>query len=553
MRGPRPPVAERVVVADGWRVRLDVSSQVLRLEAEPADDRNPLSPVPPASGGGPVSAAALLLKAKQVEDGVLAAVELAAQNGAGRFPGKAGLLRALAGGDGPGAALIRTACHLGGVTLPGPATIDADAHGRFLRDEGLSKPVGFYTWTPELTALFRQDRFLQQPLDPAVADELHAALARDPDAAAAHAAYLRLAARLTNPPMPLTRHDGAKVPGLFPWARSREVELFQALYEDRPIPDGFDLMGEMIRRVRSSAIALSPRADSGWYDHQTWSLEPLLVPDRMPEGPRLGLGRRYLAHLEDLFRAGLALARETHVKGAGGGRGGYGGVRSRPIWVRPDATVEPLPSLYSRRAACFRFVREVLEDAFGPDSLRTLHRRTPDGVMSANLTEELAEVEGLFLGAAATARRELGLSPDIDAGPFAAWAGRRSTDPDLARDARMMVPVFRDFGRQQIKVWALLGWRTLVVDASFRRPPVVRAVEPERRTLGEKPDVLFDAETWVLPTPVVAEVYVSRLLDRDEFRKHCDRHKTRAAILANLPGVTPSGRRPDPPDARRRR
>jgi hypothetical protein len=32
----------------------------------------------------------------------------------------------------------------------------------------------------------------------------------------------------------------------------------------------------------------------------------------------------------------------------------------------------------------------------------------------------------------------------------------------------------------------------------------------------------------------MAEVYVSRLLDRDEFRRHCDRHQTRNAILANL-------------------
>ena len=33
---------------------------------------------------------------------------------------------------------------------------------------------------------------------------------------------------------------------------------------------------------------------------------------------------------------------------------------------------------------------------------------------------------------------------------------------------------------------------------------------------------------------VVAETYVSRLLDRDEFRAHCDRYKTAARILENL-------------------
>jgi len=34
--------------------------------------------------------------------------------------------------------------------------------------------------------------------------------------------------------------------------------------------------------------------------------------------------------------------------------------------------------------------------------------------------------------------------------------------------------------------------------------------------------------------PVVAEVYVARLVGRDEFRRHCDRFRTRDAILANL-------------------
>jgi hypothetical protein len=34
--------------------------------------------------------------------------------------------------------------------------------------------------------------------------------------------------------------------------------------------------------------------------------------------------------------------------------------------------------------------------------------------------------------------------------------------------------------------------------------------------------------------PVTAEIYVSAILDRAELRKHCDTHRTRSAILANL-------------------
>jgi hypothetical protein len=37
-----------------------------------------------------------------------------------------------------------------------------------------------------------------------------------------------------------------------------------------------------------------------------------------------------------------------------------------------------------------------------------------------------------------------------------------------------------------------------------------------------------------MATPVFAELYVRRLLDRDEFRAVCDKHRTRQAILAAL-------------------
>jgi hypothetical protein len=377
--------ATREVHADAWRVRLDLRRQVLRLEIPEAvaDWRRggrkptgpPLLPVPPLHEGDPVSAATLLLKAKQFDDRLYAAVELAAQRGAGRFAGKAALFRSLAAtlaaglpNAGAGAAtVVHTACALGGVPVAVPPALSEavrSATADFLRG-GLSKPVGFYTRTAELAAIFRQDRFLQQPLDPDPAEDLALAVRQTSGAAAAYDACLRLASRLTNPPRPLTRWDAGKRPPFFPPSRSHEVTLFEQLYEDRPVPEGFDLMGELIRRVRSGAIRLLPGDQSGWYDHQAWSLEPLLLPDRTPEAARLELGKRYRKHLEDLFRGALALARETHAKQAGGGQRGYAGVRQRPIPVHPNLTVEPLPTAYARRAAGYRFVRSVLEEAFG--------------------------------------------------------------------------------------------------------------------------------------------------------------------------------------------
>ena len=46
--------------------------------------------------------------------------------------------------------------------------------------------------------------------------------------------------------------------------------------------------------------------------------------------------------------------------------------------------------------------------------------------------------------------------------------------------------------------------------------------------------LVFQGETHTLEYPVTAEAYVTRVLSRNEFRRHCDTHRTRSAILASL-------------------
>ena len=50
----------------------------------------------------------------------------------------------------------------------------------------------------------------------------------------------------------------------------------------------------------------------------------------------------------------------------------------------------------------------------------------------------------------------------------------------------------------------------------------------------EKYDLHFGANCPRLAYPVMAEVYVNEILDREQFRRHCDTYKTQSAILANL-------------------
>jgi hypothetical protein len=312
----------------------------------------------------------------------------------------------------------------------------------------------------------------------------------------------------------------------FPPSRSHEGDLVERLYADRAIPDSFSLADEMIKGIREGSLRLDPTDTSGWYDWQTWALEPLVAPDRMPEGARLRMNGAYREQLTELFKAILSLTRETHVKQF---YIPYPGASLEPpepptiVPVSPELTVEPIRTYYERRARGYRFVRSVLPSLGSVDVMRRL---TPEGtVVACALDEELDEMATLFEGAAAVAGQELGLEAATapQASRFREWA----KTPDIADDVRMMVPLFFDIGRRKTKVWAMLGWATRLLLVSF-------ATEPTAHVLKGNVDVRFDPIVKWIAYPVFAEAYVSRVLNRHEFRAHCDRYKTRTRILEQL-------------------
>ena len=91
----------------------------------------------------------------------------------------------------------------------------------------------------------------------------------------------------------------------------------------------------------------------------------------------------------------------------------------------------------------------------------------------------------------------------------------------------MMVPVFHDVASGKTKVWAILGWSTRTLDIDFTERPRAHILEGNVR-------IKYHSTSRTIAYPVFAEAYVSRLLDRDEFRAHCDRYKTEERILAHL-------------------
>jgi len=532
----------------GIRYRVHRDGQILRLASDPPYSAE-LAPRARDAGQleGFVSAALLAIKAKQVDDGLYAAVELATQSGAGMFRGKRALIDELlarlttdaADFDGEARATLEAAASIG-QDRPSSAGRAEQIRSEFLADELRSKPIGFYTWSEELSRIFREDRLLQSDIGgaadlPQVAHTLRAA----PLLRASYEACLRLPERLTNM---LACADlraamaaldagrpvvAARPTAFFPPSIAHETQLVKRMFGDRPIPDGFDLSKELVRAVRSGEIDLTPGATSGWYDVQTWALEPLIAPERAVEAKSLELDPSYAAHLEELFRGILTATRETHIKQLEVPMAGSAAPRVVKLYVRPHLTVEPLVTFYQRRADAYRFVRAVLVETFGEDGLaemRGLRNGTP---VQQSLADELASMVHLFDGAAATAMRELGMPTTWDTSAFERWRGGKG-DPDVDADIRAMVPVFFDVARRKTKVWMILGWSRNTLRASFAKPPRVELLG------GSKAEIDLTSAWLPLHTPVMVEAYVSRILDRDQFRAHCDQFRTPDAIVSAL-------------------
>ncbi|HET9217386.1 MAG TPA: hypothetical protein VFR18_10425 [Terriglobia bacterium] len=374
-----PPLGAvtRDLRGDEWHIELDLTPQVLKLSIpedtgwQESDELAPTLRDLMRRGFKEsrfISASMLALKAKLFDDGLYAAAEVAMQ------PAKATLLTRLLNST----PVIDAAARLGGMDIPNSPDVDRITQ-EFLDNDLESKPIGFYTWNDELRRIFQQDRLLGRRLESRDIAALTGALDADPSAKAAYLSHLSTVSRLTNP-------ADAATPGLFssggacffPPSRSYESDLIQRVYGERPIPDGFSLAQEIVNRVRDGSLNFDPAEKSGWYDFQTWALEPLIVPERMPEAARLRTNDRYRQQLEELFKAVLSLTRETHLKVVKIPMVGA----AMPFWqeqrvavdVEPELTVEPLRTYYERRAKTYEFVRSILE-CIGPcePSLRPDH------------------------------------------------------------------------------------------------------------------------------------------------------------------------------------
>ena len=422
----------------------------------------------------------------------------------------------------------------------------------FQSDPELSKPLGVYTWSTQLRALFKQDRLLQKEWEPEEAGLLFQALQSDEHLLSAWRRHLQLLGRLTNPPSHAVLDEEGDARCFFPPSDSQETRILRELFPEeggKAPPEEFQLVDELIHRIRSRRLDTTPTPRSGWYDHQLHALVPFIMPLDMPEAERLLLGPLYRSELEQQFRGQLVLARETHIKQLHRplirvtGLGGAPVPKWQPLLLAPRLSIEPIAELYRRRAEGYAFLRQVLHELLGEEALTHARRALPTGTSQVPLLEELVRMEQLFRGAHAIVRKELGFGEVPPAMLPAAqvtqhWLNQWKEDPDLSQDPRCVVPLFRvcdDAGHQKLKVMAMLGFHFKDVSARFEQAPKFRVTDLDGRDVSSA-EVVLTTVDHLSVTPVTAELYVDRVPDRAEFQALCDKHGSPDAILAALRG-----------------
>ncbi len=324
----------------------------------------------------------------------------------------------------------------------------------------LASPMGFYTWTDTLEAVFRLDRFHQQwamgpPLSlysqasPSFGSLLLTAhiIQQDAQRTADYLAILELYAGLTNPYSSYTVADlfdatsdlsvldnvsaaqaafesthpeiyeslGVlyKPIALVPSSESPETILFNRIFP-QGVPEGVEVMDALIAAIMSGEVDLSPSDNSGWYDYQLYALETLLLPERGAESAKLLLTKAYKEKLIETFKTIITQTRETHAKQVTiGGEDSAANMEPVKIDVYPVLHAEPFPTFYLRQARAYRFVGTAVAAALGQDFLDQTMVVSENGVGEIALSHALNEITLLAYGLHYLTLENVGLHADV--------------------------------------------------------------------------------------------------------------------------------------------
>jgi hypothetical protein len=501
-------------------------------------------------------------KAKQFDDGLYAALDLAYYRGlAPKLPSHVGFVERLhqaVGPKGQASAFLAAALEIAGKKAD---CENESAKQRFLQQfearGAASKPQGFYTWSEDLKTTFRFLRFLQWEFLPSqfagVLVPMRQAMTKDVTLRADYERTLAFYSRLSNPlavlsvldlPAELADQSLAaaftaknvtrKAAAVLPSSTSRETILFDKLFPGG-LPDGADLMRELVKKIRSGEVDLTPNADSGWYEHQAYALETMLIPKKGAESDRLLLTATYKKRMLEAFKALLTKRRETHMRQLPDTMKAAAAAPPKELEeLKPRLRLEPAPTFYLRTARAYGFLANFLDSAVGAAELKKLKGLRQGGERSLDLWTELQFMRRLFYGCYLLSAEDIGmdaaLKPDEDVDREAcrkeaeAWLKKIADDPDMAVDTRVIVPVFTDVVNGRTHVWATAGVRLAKLEASYLHgnPPSIRP-----KTGGEWKPI----EGWKTKPShylVAVDEFVSTnrpglgALNREEYRALCD-------------------------------
>jgi hypothetical protein len=502
---------------------------------------------------------------KQLDDTIYAGVERALQAGVppllaskrAILKGALGYLVAHRSSDGDEAlVLVAAALGLGASpakgdgeaeTIPVPDELAAEVdalRAAFVATPAEAKPQGFYGWSSDLIAIWQQDRLLQRlPARRGVSCALAEAIAADEGRKEQYLGLLASYSRLTNPlrsslaELLPTAGQPACLQSNVPLAflgrsATPEVALFERLYPEG-VPAEADLMADLIKAIREGSVDLSPRADDGFYQHQLFALETLLVTDKSEERRKIAFMARYKKRLREAFSTMLVQHRETHVKQAD-----VATVESAYVEERttPYLRVEPMATVYVRHARSYVFLEHALDEVLGPTWLDQAFAVDAFGsTTSVTLRTRIHEARDRYFGLYVAACQDIGLPFALtqpgDPAPetwatlgdeTAQWLRQLADDPVARSDVRVIVPI-ASLPENRAKYWAVVGVRATVAGYSYLKGA------------DTSPPLAADmARAW-LPTEQFLEVVSSATpLTRDELRALCDEQKTPDAIKKAL-------------------
>ncbi|MBS0264776.1 MAG: hypothetical protein JSS02_22770 [Planctomycetes bacterium] len=571
LEGWRINQSEAVISLNVPMVQPDFEADLLvlhpsyRAAMKAAEHRHPLPSVNLLDG-----------KAKQFDDGLYAAIDLAYFQGiANQLVSHQELVRRLLDQLDPGSPAAPFLAA--GLTLGGRDTVVQDQSARdqwmedFRENPALAKPISFYTWNDSLKRCWAFMRFFQQSFNPKI-DEQRAVIAALAQALAGNStlktdyeAAARFFGKLTNPLNRLTIADVIgidlsseqaisdlqKVKGIegsgvafFPPSTSRETELIDRLFP-LGVPEGANLLRELVQAIRSGNVDLTPRAESGWYDHQVYALQTMLLPEMGEEHNKLLLTKSYKKRMLEAFAALITKRRETHARQLAKSAIASAEMPRELDDIRPRLRVEPCPSYYLRTARSYAFLENFLTATLGEKTLKTIHGLRQAGAQQDNLATELAIQRDRFYGLYLISCEDIGHKPALKNGEAmdpeacyqaaADWLTKLADEADLAEDTRVAVPIYIDPARRTTRLWVTLGVRLTKLEARFVRAPRLQpanGTEPWQEVEDWKLNTAFH----VIPVDEFVEVNVPSLAppNREELRKLCNEHKTREQIVEAL-------------------